>query len=311
MSAGSARPVEISVLICTRNRASSLPATLASIEEAAKAATWPAIEVVVVDNGSRDTTPDVLRAWKDRSPLPIVLVQEARPGLSRARNAAVSASSGRILVFTDDDCVLGAGYFRELLAYTAQDTGPVIRGGRVELGDPADLPLTIKLKAQPESYVDSMHPGSFILGCNMTMTRNVVDRVGAFDELFGAGARFRAAEETDFLYRAHLLGIPIRYVPDLTVRHFHGRRQIADIKALNDGYAVGGGALYAKHTFTGGRLLKHLYWDMRKAARELVGGPVMNAELGLRYRSLVAANFRGYAGYWAAMAVRRIRGRAE
>lgn len=56
--------VDVSLLVCTRNRAGSLAATLESVERAATYARNTTVEVVVVDNGSVDNTPQRLAQWQ-------------------------------------------------------------------------------------------------------------------------------------------------------------------------------------------------------------------------------------------------------
>ncbi len=94
--------MHITLTICTRNRSSSLARTLASIEHAKPVACeW---ELLIVDNGSTDTTPDVLASFEGR--LPLRSVVEPKPGLSNARNAAVVSARGQYMVCTDDDVVV-------------------------------------------------------------------------------------------------------------------------------------------------------------------------------------------------------------
>ena len=47
-------------------------------------------------------------------------------------------------------------------------------GGRVDLGDPRDLPFTIKTDETPATLGSAAHPGGFILGANMALTRSAV-----------------------------------------------------------------------------------------------------------------------------------------
>lgn len=237
--------IHVSLLLCTRDRGVSLDRTLRSITRAAGA--MDAIEVVVVDNGSSDDTPARLTAWRSAQTFPVTLVSEPRAGLARARNAGLARVRGRIVAMTDDDCVLDPGYFSMLIARFADIPAPVVIGGRILPGDPADLPVTIKLEDHAMIAPADGFPGGFVMGANLAFTRDVVDRVGPFDERFGAGAPFLAAEDTDFLFRAMGCGIPVRYDPYFVVAHHHGRRTAAELRALLAGYAFGDGALYAKH----------------------------------------------------------------
>lgn len=102
----------ISLVICTLNRAHSLLATLRSVEAAAVHA--GEFEVVLADNGSVDDTPAVIAEWASTVPFPVRYLHVSRKGLSAARNAAIAAASGDLLVFTDDDCRLASDFFTAL-----------------------------------------------------------------------------------------------------------------------------------------------------------------------------------------------------
>src|SRR5262245_58021394 len=104
---------DITVLICTRNRAAQLGHALSSAArmDAPPGVRW---ELVVVDNGSTDETEQVALGYSDR--LPVRLVREETPGLSHARNRGVSEARGRYICWTDDDIVLDRNW---LAAYAA------------------------------------------------------------------------------------------------------------------------------------------------------------------------------------------------
>lgn len=228
------------------------------------------------------------------------VLRESRPGLGAARNAALTVAAGAVLAFTDDDCQLDPGYAACLLAHYRRDHVPTIRGGRVELGDPLDLPYTIKTDRAARSYDGETHPSGFIHGCNMTLHRAVVERIGLFDPNSGAGARFRSGEDTEYVYRAHRSGLSIVYVPDCVVYHHHGRRQPEEVLRLARIYAEGNGALYAKY-LRDRRLLRHSYWDLKGCLRELRGGGPMDPVLGLTFRANVLGCLAGMARYARSM----------
>ncbi|GGB40857.1 hypothetical protein GCM10011380_32900 [Sphingomonas metalli] len=263
-------PVAISLLVCTRDRAGPLPALLASIARAVERGASHAIEIVLVDNGSSDATPQVLRAWQAAQTFPVRVLDEANPGLARARNCGLAAVRGAIVAMTDDDCVLHPDYFEGLVQSFAEADGPAIVGGRILPGDARDLPVTLKLEDHPMVAPPGAFPGGFIMGANLAMSREVIARVGRFDERFGAGAPFVAAEDTDFLFRALGLGIPVRYDPRFAVDHHHGRRAVADETRLLAGYSFGDGALYAKHVFRDRRILTFLWQDLAALWQDVV-----------------------------------------
>jgi len=291
----------ITIMICTRNRVSQLGKTLQSLSAAIGNVASAVVEVVIVDNGSGDHTQAVINDWGKTVSFPVQNILEPKPGLSIARNAGIASAKGRVIVFTDDDCTLNPDYLVVLKRYLAGDTVPVIRGGRVELGDPTDAAFTILLGDMPKRYQHPAAPSGFIIGANMVIPSEVFTRIGLFDERFGAGAPFKAGEESDFVYRAHRAGIPVDYVPDLIVKHFHGRKDKATIARLSQGYFLSSGAMYAKY-ISDTLLLRHLYWDIKKYLRGLVKGDTMlDKDLGITYGQLLCSTFKGMALYiWVA-----------
>lgn len=74
-------------------------ATLARAIESVRAQTWPAHEILIVDDGSTDDTADIARQFG----APVRLIQQANQGVSVARNAGAAAATGDWLAFLDAD----------------------------------------------------------------------------------------------------------------------------------------------------------------------------------------------------------------
>lgn len=294
--------MKVSIIVCTLNRAHAIGTSLNSIATALTDAGPLDAEIIVVDNGSTDGTPTLVEDWARQCPFPVRIVPEARKGLSRARNTGMRAARGDIFIFTDDDCVLESDYIRTALNYAGRDVVPVLRGGRVELGDQTDLPLTIKTEREvtrrdianePDS-VKHNSMGNLILGCNMVMPRKIFEKIGDFDQRLGAGTNMPGGEETDYICRAYLAGIPIEYVPDLVVYHFHGRKKKADGYKLFSNYFIGNGALYMKYLFVHPDFCRQFYWDLKKAVKEILNKrndfmPVID----FSYTDMIAFNIKG------------------
>ena len=96
----------ISFIIPAYNEEHELPATLSAIRAAASGAAQP-YEIIVVDNAS--ATPDTERVAGEAGPR-IRYVRENRPGLDWARNRGIVETSGEVVAFTDDDCVVDPGW---------------------------------------------------------------------------------------------------------------------------------------------------------------------------------------------------------
>ncbi|HEX6565531.1 MAG TPA: glycosyltransferase family 2 protein [Chthoniobacterales bacterium] len=270
--------MKLSVIIATRNRAHAIAESLDSIAASLANAAPIDAEIVVIDNGSRDATSKAVEQWAVGCPFPVRLVVEPRPGLSVARNRALRTAQGELLVFTDDDCRLSKQYISELLRYDASDIEPVLRGGSVELGDQTDLPITIRTTKTRQRFNRHTDPATHdsivghISGCNMAMRRGLVEKLGPFDERFGAGSKLESGEDSDYLFRAYLAGFTLEYVPDMTVFHYHGRKQKPVGYKLYRGYSIGTGAIYAKYLFRQPKLCVPFCWDLKKSISEIVSG---------------------------------------
>lgn len=112
MSDGSEQ-LDISAVICTRNRAVPLSVQLESMTrlQIPPGTRW---ELLIVDNGSSDNTHDVVVDYACR--LPVRCVREETAGLSNARNRGVAEARGRYICWTDDDVAIDENW---LAAYAA------------------------------------------------------------------------------------------------------------------------------------------------------------------------------------------------
>ena len=260
----------IAVIFCTRNRAARLPATLDALSRAADFAPAVPVELMLVDSASTDDTQRVLTAWSDAHPGLAKVLKCDQPGVCRAKNVGIRASTAPICVTTDDDCIVDEAFFANLAKAIPDPSNPQVVGGRIDLGDPGDLPLTIKPEAEPQQFRGKRMPTGFIMGANLAVTRAVFDKIGLFDETFGPGARFVAAEDTELLVRCMLGNVPITYDPSFRVSHFHGRRTLEEGRKLYASYSFGDGAVWAKYMFRHPFVLRAIFFSVRAIAKELV-----------------------------------------
>jgi hypothetical protein len=111
------------------------------------------------------------------------------------------------------------------------------------------------------------------IGACMAIRRSTWEVLGGFDEMLGAGAPFRSAEDSDFALRTLLSGAYVFESPAIAVTHY-GFRTWAEGRPLIDGYMYGLGATYAKLLRCGRAQLLvplgHLAW------RWLFGRPVVD-----------------------------------
>lgn len=244
----------ITTIVCTRNRSASLIRCLKSIEEALSLLHDMKAEIVIVNNNSSDDTASRIEEFSRQCRFKIMPVFEGQAGVSRARNAGISRATGDVLFFTDDDCCVDKNYYIDGLKHIVNKEQIILVGGRVLLGNKEDSPTTIQPCEYPRSWScnkpagsDGPLRGGMILGCNFATTRAILDKIGGFDNRLGPGTGVPAGEDTDLFFRAYLAGADIKYYPDMTVYHYHGRRTENQLVALNRNYVMGAGALYVKY----------------------------------------------------------------
>lgn len=254
--------MDLSVVICTYNRAAKLASALEHLQSLAPPvdATW---EIVVVDNRSTDDTRAVITAVANRTGLPIQYVYEGQPGSGAAHNAGISNSIGEIIAFIDDDVYPAVDWLNTIVGEFRRDVELAGLGGRVELHNPLDYPVTIRTRRDRHQLTGTWDLLNGIPGCNMAFRRSALVAIGGFDPDFGAGATLPSAEDTELLFRALKQGLKLVYCPEVLASHDHGRRTQAQVDALFRSYVVGRGAMYAKHILKLDKsMLRMAYWEM-------------------------------------------------
>lgn len=168
----------VSVVIPTRNRADMLRQTLATV---LAQDVW--LEVVVVDEGSTDATPQVLDDLADGR---VLVVRHATPqGLPRARNAGIAAARGDVIAFVDDDDLWLPEKLRlQLDAMDAQRRSWAVGGALTFSEEPRgprlhaiDMPMSADEIVARLPYANAV-PGG---GSNAVVRRAPLLAVGGFD----------------------------------------------------------------------------------------------------------------------------------
>jgi GT2 family glycosyltransferase len=289
--------MKLSITIASYNRAESL---LKFLQELSRQVVPDNVdwEVVIVDNNSSDGTRSALAPLVEQNPRRYKYLLESRQGKSIALNSGLRAATGEILVFTDDDCIPDPKWLATIAQEFTVDPSLGVLGGRVELFDKQDRPVTIR--NFPERTLIESRDQLFLLliGANMSIRRKVLDAVGEFDPFLGPGSRIGAVmEDLDLLYRVFRKGFKIVYSPDVLVYHNHGRTSDAQIQALNHRYVVGRGAFYCKHILGGDRnVLKMAYWEFSSLTKgmikDLFAGKKIQEQGRLLWALLVGAGGR-------------------
>lgn len=274
MSLGSGRRPVASVVVVTRNGASSLPLLMAALRSQTAVQHVPC-ELVVIDNGSTDETTEVVRRLAVDLGFRVTLEREERPGKALGLNRAVAVAQGQIIAFADDDVVPAPNWIEAILAYFSGHPDVDCIGGRVELYDRADAAITIRTSRHEETLGASDFPicNVPIIGCNLAIRKDALVRAGGFDATVGPGSRIGSGDDIDLLYRLLKLGRHVVYVPAVVVRHNHGRRDADEVAAVTRRYVLGRGAFYLKYALDGDRAIaRAAYWELRNLCAAWVRG---------------------------------------
>lgn len=172
------------------------------------------------------------------------LLRISTAGVSSARNAATYLAHTEWLIFCDDDGYLADDYMTNLQQVIAKNpTVEIFAGGIRRIDTKGFYSKRHALGGDLNSFFYT----KLLMGSNFVVRRSTFERLGKFDENFGAGAKYGSSEETDFAWNAYFEKINMMYSPELVVFHvppFAGAADVEVQKAFR--YGVGKGALVAK-----------------------------------------------------------------
>jgi GT2 family glycosyltransferase len=230
------RPVleDISVVIPTLGR----PILESALAWIAAGDAWPA-RLIVVDQSSSAQ----VRGWLDSLEargLSTLWVASDERGRSAGVNRGLERVETRFVAVTDDDCFVEEDWLRRMRDQLAGDPGTIV-SGRVEGGGSETVVAVVtdadaRVQRKPSLKFDTMSGG------NMGTSKDVVDRVGPFDE----DPSLSTAEDCDWSYRALRAGVPIVYAPQVGLLHY-GWRDEQQRSSVYRSYAQSHGGFYGKY----------------------------------------------------------------
>jgi glycosyltransferase involved in cell wall biosynthesis len=193
------------VVVPVRNGADTIDDCLASV----LALRYPgSLEIVVVDNGSRDGTTAALRGYGDR----LVVVQESRLGPAAARNAGLRRARGEVVAFTDADCVVAPDWLERLVGPLA-DPAVGIAGGRILARPPVGAVARFGEVIHDHRMAIEVYEPPYAITMSWASRRATLVQAGGFDE------SLRRCEDVDLSYRLVQAGHRLAYVPEAVVCH--------------------------------------------------------------------------------------------
>lgn len=228
--------VDVSIIVVSWNTKKLLRECLRSVWEATHAVTF---EVMVVDNGSRDGSAEMVM---DEFPLVNLFQTGSNLGFAKATNIGIRKSSGRYVCLVNSDVVVREGCIDKMYLYLEQHgsagmLAPRILNPDLTLQRSCRGTLSLWNSLCRALALDTVFPRSrsfggllmnywphdrtrsvdAILGCFWMIRRKALDEVGLLDERF-----FMYAEDMDWCQRCRMAGWEVVYFADAEVVHHGG-----------------------------------------------------------------------------------------
>jgi len=227
------RTPRVSVIVCSYNGAKTLDQCLCSLKDLE----YPDYEVVLVDDGSKDNTPEIAakHPW-------VKCIRQENRGLSVARNVGAEHATGEVIAYTDSDCMADPDWLYYLV-------GTLVSGDYAGVGGPNISPpaanwiqaCVAAAPGGPSHVLLTDVVAEHIPGCNMAFYKWAFDRIGGFD------AEYRkAGDDVDFCWRLQQDGQVIAFSPSAIVWHYR-RFTLKAFRKQQEGYGEAESLLRFKH----------------------------------------------------------------
>ena len=274
-----AESLSFDLVVATVGRAGELETFLTSLERQ----THTRFTVLVVDQNDDDRIVPLVAAHPGLT----IAHLRSRPGLSHARNVALESVSGDIVAFPDDDCIYADDLLGRLASRFAAHPGLAGLTGRGVAGDGSS---SASWKTDG-AVLTRTNLWNRAISYTTFLRREVVSRVGRFDEQLGlgSGAPWHSGEEIDYLIRAVDRGFRIEYDPSLVVEH--DTRENDAATGLRDGASVG--FILGKHRYPMGVLARMLVRPMGGVVQSIVRRDPASARF---HAATLRGRVRGYRG---------------
>jgi GT2 family glycosyltransferase len=223
----------VSVVVCAYNASSTIGECLDSLERL----TYPRYEIIVVDDGSQDSTADVVCAHEH-----VKLIRVPNGGLSVARNLGLGQATGEIVAYVDADVRVDQDWLTFLIR-------PFLESDVVAVGGPNVVPPDDSWVAQcvacapggPIHVLLDDRIAEHVPGCNLAVRREALLAIGGFNPIY-----LRAGDDVDVCWRLQAHGWQLGFAPAALVWHRH-RDSVKAFWRQQVGYGEGQAWLIPHH----------------------------------------------------------------
>ncbi len=210
--------IRATIQLCTYNRAALLERVLdACLEQTVGDREY---EIVLVDDGSADSTPAVIERVRARAGGVLEVVTQSNAGLAKARNAGIARARGGRIIFIDDDVLPLPNFVEEHLRAAERRPADIVRGGAIEVQSFDDLPTPI--------WSLRNYSGNYFWTTNVSVPLDAIRAIGGFDESFSE----YGWEDIDVGLRLRARGVKAVFHPAALVYHYKPRPHVDGVDKM-------------------------------------------------------------------------------
>ena len=204
--------MNVSIIIPVYNARNTVLETLRALEQQ----TRKDFEIIIVDDGSQDGSPELIGEYTKQSRLAITLIRQANAGPGKARNKGVQLSKCEFIVFLDSDCIPMPNWVEAMVKplggnVVGCNCGYLVRNESSLIARYVNYEIALRHVRMVGKYIDTIgtYSASFI--------KSAFLEAGAFCSDFTTAD----GEDFDFAHRITRAGYLLKFTGETAVYHFH------------------------------------------------------------------------------------------
>ena len=206
------------IQLCTYNRAALLERVLdACFEQTVPSETY---EVVLVNDGSPDNTPEVIARARSRAACRFEVIDQQNSGLAKGRNAGIARAQGERIIFIDDDVLPLPNFVEEHLRSHEAHPKAIVRGGAINVESFDDLP--------PPVWSIKDYSANYFWTTNVSVPLATIRAIGGFNESFSE----YGWEDIDVGLRLRFGGVKAVFNKHALVYHWKPRPRSGNVEKM-------------------------------------------------------------------------------
>ncbi len=206
------------IQLCTYNRAALLERVLdACFEQTVPADSY---EVVLVNDGSPDNTPEVIARAQLRATCRFEVIDQKNSGLAKGRNAGIARAQGERIIFIDDDVLPLPNFVEEHLRSHDAHPKAIVRGGAINVESFDDLP--------PPVWSIKDYSANYFWTTNVSVPLATIRAIGGFNESFSE----YGWEDIDVGLRLRFGGVKAVFNKHALVYHWKPRPRSGNVEKM-------------------------------------------------------------------------------